>query len=69
MHVVLFQDRNNSRDDDHPGNFISWHLVDTFLKETMAFSISELELSHADGGPRSHVCAPETFRSAPHRHE
>ena len=25
--------------------------------------------AHADGGPRSRVCARETLRSAPHRHE
>ena len=24
--------------------------------------------AHADGGPRSRVCARETLRSAPHRH-
>ena len=30
----------------------------------------ELEISaHADGGPRSRVCASETLRSAPHRRE
>ena len=25
--------------------------------------------AHADGGPRSRVCARETLRSDPHRHE
>ena len=31
--------------------------------------ITKKNSAHADGGPRSRVCARETLRSAPHRHE
>ena len=35
-----------------------------------ACKTKSLQISaHTDGGPRSRVCARETLRSAPHRHE
>ena len=39
------------------------------LNEGLNRQLIELNSAHADGGPRSRICARYTLHSAPHRHE